>query len=512
MPSAAARRSDALRRAVRARYDAAQTSDNNRRHWANADLLSADAAGNPGVRARLRSRCRYEVHESNSFANGIVKTLANYLIGPGPRLKMRARAPQAGGTEAGVDDGRGAIEDRRLGRDVQRSWAKWCKKVKLASKLRTMRMAKATDGEAVAVLTTNPRLDHPVKLDVQLLEADQLTTPTLTGLERDRVDGIDLDRHGNALRYHFLKDHPGGDTGASNPLETDTVDGSYVIHWFRQDRPGQHRGVPELAPALPLFALVRRYVLAVLGAAETAAEFAGVMYSDGPAVETDTSVEAMDAIELEMRAMLTLPQGWKLGQVKAEQPTTTFQMFRDALWNETARCVLMPMNIASGNSAGYNFASGRLDHQAFDLAIDTERAECVDEVLDRIFEAWLREYLSERSGIAPSDIDLSLYDWHWYWPPREHVDPLKQASADEKLWNLGQLSDDDLQFSRGVDPLDHYEAIERQQERRRALGLPLPGGPRQASNQDPDAAPEPDDEPQADDATADERELEEATA
>ena len=35
---------------VRAKFDAAQTTPDNRKHWANADYLSADAAGNPEVR------------------------------------------------------------------------------------------------------------------------------------------------------------------------------------------------------------------------------------------------------------------------------------------------------------------------------------------------------------------------------------------------------------------------------------------------------------------------------
>ena len=56
---------------VRGRYDAAVTTDENRRHWANADLLSADAANNPRVRRILRSRARYEV-ANNSYARGIV--------------------------------------------------------------------------------------------------------------------------------------------------------------------------------------------------------------------------------------------------------------------------------------------------------------------------------------------------------------------------------------------------------------------------------------------------------
>ena len=455
-PRVAARKVAAQR--LTARYDGAATTTDNARHWANADMLSADAANSPDVRARLRSRCRYECWESNAFCNGIVKTLANYLIGPGPRLKLQS-------------------PNRTLNAEVQRSFGRWMREVRLPAKLRTLRMAKAVDGEAIALLATNKHLRHEVKLDLRLREADQMTTPQLLmGLERNRIDGIDFHEDGETPRqYQFLKDHPGSNVIWADSLTSTPISAQYVIHWFRQDRAGQHRGIPELAPALPLFALVRRYVLAVLAAAETAAEFAAVMYTDQPGVEPG-DVDPMDVIELEMRAMLTLPQGWKIGQVKAEQPTTTFEMFRNALWQEAARCVLMPFAVASGNSANLNFASGRLDHQAFDLAIDTDRDDCEAVVLARIFEAWLREYLSIRSGIAAVDINLDLYQqYRWYWPPREHVDPQKQATAIDTMWQAGHISDDDIQFERGVDPEEHYEAMQRQQERRRRLGMPMPG-------------------------------------
>ena len=72
---------------VRSKYDAAQTTHENRRHWANADHLSANAAASAEVRRTLRNRARYEV-ANNSYAKGIVLTLANYVVGTGPRLQM----------------------------------------------------------------------------------------------------------------------------------------------------------------------------------------------------------------------------------------------------------------------------------------------------------------------------------------------------------------------------------------------------------------------------------------
>ncbi len=68
-----------LPRLLRARYDAAVTNNDNRRNWANADGLSANAANNPEVRRTLRNRARYEV-ANNSYARGIVLMLANDVI------------------------------------------------------------------------------------------------------------------------------------------------------------------------------------------------------------------------------------------------------------------------------------------------------------------------------------------------------------------------------------------------------------------------------------------------
>ena len=66
--------------ALPARYDAAVTTDDNRRHW-------ADAAASADVRRTLRNRARYEV-ANNSYARGIVLTLANDTVGTGPRLQL----------------------------------------------------------------------------------------------------------------------------------------------------------------------------------------------------------------------------------------------------------------------------------------------------------------------------------------------------------------------------------------------------------------------------------------
>jgi lambda family phage portal protein len=387
---------------LHARYDAAQTTRENLRHWAMADALSADAAAGSDVRKTLRQRARYEV-ANNSYAKGIILTLANDCVGTGPRLQV-------------------LTVDNELNKRIETAFSIWAHRIGLAAKLRTLRMAKSTDGETFAILTGNNTLLGPVKLDVHLVEADRVTAPYLAFNDKT-IDGIVLDECGNPTRYYILNNHP-GDAGADDYA---AIDASAVIHWFRADRPGQHRGIPEITPALPLFAQLRRYTLAVLGAAETAADFAAVLFTDAPANGEAAQVEPMDVVELEKRMATVLPDGWKLGQIKAEQPATSYAEFKREILNEIARCLNLPYNIAACNSSGYNYASGRLDHQTYYKSIRVEQADMASVVLDKILAAWMYEAMlaSEFTALRT----LSYLPHQWFFDGTEHVDPAKEANA-----------------------------------------------------------------------------------
>jgi lambda family phage portal protein len=397
---------------VRGRYDAAATTEENRRHWANADSLSANAANNPAVRRTLRSRARYEV-ANNSYARGIVLTLANDCIGTGPRLQM-------------------LTGDDAANRHIEQAFARWAEAVGLAEKLRTLRIARAESGEVFVVLTTNPLLNTPVKLDLRLIEADQVATPQggAAPPSAASVDGIVFDRFSNPQEYHVLRSHPGDGFAAAGTALYDRLPAALVLHYFRADRPGQRRGIPEITPALPLFAQLRRYTLAVIAAAETAADFAAVLYTDAPANGEADPVEPMDIVELERRMATVLPGGWKLGQVTAEQPATTYGEFKQQILNEIARCLNMPFNVAAGNSSGYNYASGRLDHQTYYKSIRVEQAQVGRVVLDAILNAWLDEAILIE-GLLPDSMRQAeaLRDHQWFWDGQEHVDPAKEANA-----------------------------------------------------------------------------------
>jgi lambda family phage portal protein len=409
-PSMQAWANAASRAMLKARYDAAQTNGENRNHWAGADDLSAVSANSAAVRQVLRKRSRYEV-ANNSYARGMVLTLANDVIGTGPRLQLLTK-------------------DSRANKRIQKSFAKWARAVGLAAKLRTMRMARCQDGEAFAMLVTNKRLNHPIKLDLRLVEADQICDSMFGIAKNERIlDGIEYDEDDNPIKYYVARNHPGGSINSLGTMSLDAkpVDAADMIHWFRVDRPGQVRGIPEITAALPLYAQLRRFTLAVIAAAESAADFSVLLKTNATPEEADAMVP-FDEQEIVKRMMVALPAGAEMQQLRAEQPTTTYKDFKGEILNEISRCLNMPFNVAAGNSSGYNYSSGRLDHQTYFRAIGIDQCDCEEVVLDRIFAAWLDE-AALVPDLLPAESLIAEMEHNWFWDAPEHVDPAKEANA-----------------------------------------------------------------------------------
>lgn len=355
---------------MRGRYDAAATSDGNSRHWANADGLAANVENSPEVCRRLRMRSRYEFG-NNSYVQGLALTLANHTIGTGPRLQMQTPSVAAN-------------------QFLEKQFAQWSGAVRLASKLRLLVLSRFIDGAGLALRVTNPRVRHAVKLDLRVRDYDRLGFSDFRGPTETLADGIKFDKYGNAVSYGLLRSHPGGGLSGEFDPGHDEIPAEFVCHWFRSFRPEQDRGRPEITPALPLFAQLRRYTLAVLRAAELAAEIAGVIRTNSSALEPD-EVEAMDALEIEMGHLLTLPRGWDISTLKSEQPVTNYPMFKNELLIEAGRSVNAHRGIMLGDHSNYNYASGRLDKQNWHTMLELDRQDCQDVVLDPCLGDFLAE-------------------------------------------------------------------------------------------------------------------------
>jgi hypothetical protein len=477
---------------IQASYDAHR--DGNlafQNHWSNADHLSPNSANSYAVRRKIRSRSRFEVIENNPYLKGMVLTIANDFTGSGPKLQ---------------------VTDKRVSKDSQRfveqEFADWLCETRFRSKLWRGKIAKTTDGESFKIIYGDPKLPTPVKLNMKLREADHCTTEGIMDakqMEIREVDGIEFDRFGDPKRYFFLDDHPGATifSNPMKPLEGHWIQAWGVIHWYRKER-AWNRGIPETAPSLSLCALLRRYTLAVVKAAEMAAAFSGVLESEFPPgtarYNEDTDPEDdFDTLPIEHGMFTVLPFGTKLNQMKPQQPVVSYDSFVNALLREISRPLLVPFNFASGSSKESNMASAVVDGHIYKEGHKIERYDCNDVELDHAFKLWLM-YASTLDNYLPDDFigvyrayGIIRHVWRWDRVGLDHTDPAKVANALKTAHEAGHITDRDIQetyYNRNVE--DWQEDVREQQEFREEIEFPV----RASDKPEPEAEESTEREPQ----------------
>lgn len=463
-PSARADMGEAANRQrgrMRGTYDAASGQADMANHWVNADSYDADSANSRHVRSTLVPRSRYEIG-NNGFAAGIARTYATDLVGTGPALQMQTRS-----------DTFNAM--------VESEWFAWTQAVSFRRKLWCSAHAKHSDGETIGVIRRNPRVRHSVPLDWVIYETEQCQTPYLPYEERGYIDGIKFDEFGNAEWYDILREHPGSGNGYR--MEAEQVAAEFVTHWFTMLRPGQHRGVPDVAPTMNLGATARRWREATLTHAEMIAKITVLLETtqlpDGMEPEPP---ESMSTTELMKGMMTALPDSVKPYQLDPKQPAQTFEMFNRALINEYARPISMPFNKAACDSSSYNYASGRLDHQTYYGHLDVDRADCEELVCDRIFAKWFGWAVRKNGWLGGDPDALSFYAsaHSWNWPKHKAVDIEAEADANTTKLETGQASlweiaaDEGSDFDDRVKQMARDYGVKPKEIRRRLLDRHLP--------------------------------------
>ena len=394
-------------RPIRGSYDAASTGGMNTQHWVAADALDADSANSKVVRQRISHRARYEL-ANNGQGKGVQLTHANYVVGRGPRLRMQTGDP-------------------RLNSMVEAEWNKWAKEAKLTKKLRTVIKAKVSDGETFIIIAQNPRMRHRVKLGLRMVECEQVTTPFLGADEPNKIDGIQFDEFGTPLFYDVLKQHPGSSLSGFGQ-EVDQIPARFMLHLFREDRAGQHRGVSEVASSLNCHAVGRRFREAVVVGAENIANWSLFLKTQmDPSINVDIA-RPFTTMPIEKGMMTALPAGYDAFQPKPEQPSATYKEFVRELSGDQARPLNMPNNIARADSSGYSFSGGKLDHLTYFVSIDVEQQDIEEDGLDPLFEVWFAEAVLRFGWGVPTDPPPNHA---WDWPEKPIIDEKKHADANK---------------------------------------------------------------------------------
>jgi capsid protein len=462
-----------IKRDIRGRYDAAQTGHENENHWAAADSLGPIASNETLVRNKLAYRARYE-RDNNPHLYGGIRLHGLSFVGTGPRLQLSMGESLYAST-----------------RKVETDFAKWAKAIRLADKLRQMVEAAPIDGESFAQFIVNPRVEGPVKLDLRVIETEQIKTPDFR-LDM-AVDGIEIDDDGNVVNYHLLDEHPGDAQGWTQDYTTVPV--ANMLHWLRRVRAGQYRGVSELASSLDTCGQTRRYAKATLGKQELNANIAGVIESDNILPDTGDAptFETMEEIDIPRMGLMTMPAGMKAKPFDTAQNATGYREYMMMNHGATARPILLPLNYYTGDSSNFNFASGRMDHLPYQASVWSERERFETEILSKVIRNYYR--IASEAGLIPADLprfDEWSISWHWDGFPSldqkddEHAREVRlkngistlseECAAEGKDWRevaRQQAAERDYYVQLGLD--DPYAVL------RGTIKPPMPDEPSQGS-------------------------------
>lgn len=293
--------------------------------------------------------------------------------------------------------------------------------------------------------------------------------------------GIEFTQYGKPVAYYFRTLMSDADRYMYSGKPYVRVPAEDVIHVFREDIPGQRRGLPWLATSLYRMRQMNGMDQAALVNARVgAAKMAWISFdegTEGPEYDEDDP----PIIDLEPGEMGILPQGARVEKWDPQYPNGEYAIFVKNQLRGIAAGLGVAYNNLAQDLEGVNFSSirqGTLDERETwkDL-----QAFIIEEFLQPVFEAWLPRALlagliTMEDGKPLNPVLLDKYR-DVIWQPRrwDWVDPVSDVKANVLAKNSMLKSPSQLIRDGGQDPDEVMQQIaqdiKNQLETLKAAGL-----------------------------------------
>ena len=332
-----------------------------------------------------------------------------------------------------------------------------------------------------------------VPLQVQMLPSEMLP------LNHNAVDnngniirqGIEFDRVGRRVAFHFLRRHPGDSTDPGLSGETVRVPASEVLHIIDPVEAGQLRGVSRFAPAIVKLFLLDQYDDAELDRKKVAAMYAMFVTSpapDNPLAPPDEEYEVAPG------QVVRLDPGEDVTVSAPADSGSTYEPFQYRTLLQISAALGIPYGYLSNDGAKGNFSNSRLSLIEFRRRVSAWQHSVM--VFQMCRPVWAR-FMD--TAVLSGALRLPGYDrrraeylaCNWLPTKWDWVDPLKDANAEIAQIEAGLKSRTQAIAERGYDAEQVDAEIARERDRERRLGLDFrrPGSPAQApGGGDPNAA------------------------
>jgi lambda family phage portal protein len=324
-----------------------------------------------------------------------------------------------------------------------------------------------------------------VPLQLQMLPSEMLDhayTTVLPGGNAIR-QGVEFDRIGRRVAYHFWRAHPGDTTVAFGQSgERVRVAASEVIHVIDPVEAGQIRGLPHFTPAIVKLWTLDGYDDAELERKKTAAMFAGFIKRSDPDGELfDEAVKAAKAAgeeiatpSLEPGTMMDLLPGQEVQFASPSESGTSYEPFQYRTLLQACMGLGIPYYEITGDLRQANYSSLRSGMLGFRRDIEAFQHSVLVFLLCRAVWRWWLDAAVLYSQLAVRgyvDDPRPFLRVAWIPPKWDWVDPFKDIKAEIAAKDAGLKSRSAIIKAMGDDPEQVDQEIADERARERSLGL-----------------------------------------
>jgi len=318
-----------------------------------------------------------------------------------------------------------------------------------------------------------------VPLQLQMIPSEMLPLTRNEQLPGGNVirQGIEFDRIGRRVAYHFLRRHPGDVTDPGLAGEIVRVPASEVIHVIDPVDAGQLRGISRFAPGIVKLFLLDQYDDAELDRKKVAAMHALFITTPAPAepfdiAESDEGGER--TMDLQPGQIVMLEPGEAVQTSAPADVGQTYEPFQYRTLLQVSAALGIPYAYLSNDMLKANYSNSRLALLEFRRRIEAyQHSVMVWQICRRVWARWLDTAVV--SGVlALPDYEQQRRTWlgcSWLPPKWDWVDPLKDARAEIEQIEAGLKSRTQALAERGYDADQVDAEIAADRARERQLGL-----------------------------------------
>lgn len=363
--------------------------------------------------------------------------------------------------------------DSRKQEQIRDLWAKWSSGLCSIdgsdfNSLQSQVMASMViDGE---VVVRELSLDNSIRL--QVLESDHINSTAATAPKDFRVvNGVVVDRFNRPQGFHLYKQHP-GDGGH----ESELVSASECFLVYRQDRPGQLRGVSWLAPVATSLKMLADLQYTQLVRLKLSAAITGVVTQEPTQLTPEQLLLQREAdFELSPGEFKFLNPGESINFPSIPNPEGFQGSIRLAL-QEISAGLGITYEALSGDLSQVNFSSGRMGALQQRANVEAWRWHTlIPRFLNPSFERF-------KKFCAINGVDASECSVEWSPPAAQMISPESEVNATKNAIRAGLQTLPGALRELGLNPDKHLKELSDTNKQLDQLGLILDSDPRLTGN------------------------------